>query len=236
MMNIYEVAFADKPQTAPSLLNLASQIKAAHQQVGVALSHALQAGELLLQAKTLVPHGAWLSWLELSCELSERTAQGYMRLARRQVEDPNPQRVADLTIRGALKALSRPITTRKERVRRDAAKRAAATRAAKAAPPADPAVSRGDQIDLEEWLDEIERSAEQRKAEAAAAEPAQPSSWDSALCIAWRAAEHGDREDFVINYRDDLLQLLRMTEPAPATDDFPEMPEFLRRDVAEGAQ
>jgi hypothetical protein len=63
------------------------------------------------QAKSRVPHGAWLPWVEANCPLSERQAQDYMRLAR------NPRRVADLpSIREAVALLTEP---REEPERRD---------------------------------------------------------------------------------------------------------------------
>jgi hypothetical protein len=46
----------------------------------------------------MMPYGTWLPWLRVNVEMSGRTAQDYMRLAR----DPNAQRAADLSVRGAL--------------------------------------------------------------------------------------------------------------------------------------
>jgi hypothetical protein len=66
------------------------------------LQHALIAGRLLTEAKAQVPHGEWLDWLRTNFDGSERAAQGYMRLAR----EPNPQRVADTSLRQALQALA----------------------------------------------------------------------------------------------------------------------------------
>jgi hypothetical protein len=72
---------------------------------------ALRVGDLLLKAKKLVDHGRWIDWLKSHCDLSERSAQGYMRLARHRL---NPQPVADLedvTIKGILTALAKPKPT-----------------------------------------------------------------------------------------------------------------------------
>src|SRR4051812_6686611 len=44
------------------------------------VEHGIRAGELLAEAKTVCPHGTWLSWLEENFEGSARTAQEYMRL------------------------------------------------------------------------------------------------------------------------------------------------------------
>jgi hypothetical protein len=38
---------------------------------------------MLIEAKGQVPHGSWSRWLNKNFELSERTAQRHMRLARR---------------------------------------------------------------------------------------------------------------------------------------------------------
>jgi hypothetical protein len=71
-----------------------------------AVSYAVEAGKLLMEAKKLVGHGNWESWVRECCGLSERTAQGYMRLAR--LDPAKAQRVADLSLREALKALAEP--------------------------------------------------------------------------------------------------------------------------------
>lgn len=59
----------------------------------------LTIGRCLMEAKEMLPHGEWLPWLNERVELSERTAQKFMRLAR---EWSNPSALADL---GATKAL-----------------------------------------------------------------------------------------------------------------------------------
>jgi hypothetical protein len=67
------------------LPDLAARIKVEHGAVQDALNNAVMramvAGDLLLEAKALVRHGEWLPWLEEHCEVSERTAQLYMKLA-----------------------------------------------------------------------------------------------------------------------------------------------------------
>ena len=78
-------------------------MQAAEDDFRSAVAHAIQAGELLIEAKAQVAHGEWLPWLEANCPLSERQARNYMRLAR------NRQRVADLpTIRNAVALLAEP--------------------------------------------------------------------------------------------------------------------------------
>jgi hypothetical protein len=72
--------------SALALPDLAQAIDREHQAaLGAARSlteHAIRCGELLLQAKADVGHGGWLEWVETNCAFSQRTAQGYMRLAR----------------------------------------------------------------------------------------------------------------------------------------------------------
>jgi hypothetical protein len=69
-----------------------------------AVEHARRAGSQLRTAKTMLRHGQWLPWLATNCpDLSARTAQVYMRVARH----PNAHRVADLALRKAIKALAK---------------------------------------------------------------------------------------------------------------------------------
>jgi Protein of unknown function (DUF3102) len=79
------------PFTPPStpkpdgLADLAAQIKSYHKAVEDAgknmVDKAIAAGVALNAAKRQVAHGSWLPWLEKHCELSERTANRYMKLA-----------------------------------------------------------------------------------------------------------------------------------------------------------
>lgn len=67
-----------------------------------AVQHAINAGNLLIEAKSLVRHGEWGPWLQ-DVGLPERTARNYMRLAR------NSGYVADLpTVSQAIAALTSP--------------------------------------------------------------------------------------------------------------------------------
>jgi Protein of unknown function (DUF3102) len=45
--------------------------------------HACEAGQLLIEAKALVGHGGWSAWLADNTKISERTAQRWMRFARK---------------------------------------------------------------------------------------------------------------------------------------------------------
>lgn len=75
-----------------------------------AMQHALAAGALLVQAKALVAHGDWQQWVEANCTISMRTASAYMRLATKieTLPDTERQRVADLPVRDAIRAISTP--------------------------------------------------------------------------------------------------------------------------------
>jgi len=68
-----------------SLIDLAARIKAEHEACTAALrsglKYAIAAGDLLIEAKSHLEHGAWLPWLKEYCAVSERTARLYMRLA-----------------------------------------------------------------------------------------------------------------------------------------------------------
>lgn len=65
----------------------ASEIKHEHRMAITharsALEHGRRAGELLTQAKSTIPHGSWLEFVERECEISVRQAQRYMRVASR---------------------------------------------------------------------------------------------------------------------------------------------------------
>jgi hypothetical protein len=70
------------------------------------LEHALAAGDALIRAKEQVKPGNWYAWLR-SCDLSEDKAQRYMQLAAHRAE-LDPARVRGLSLRAALKLISRP--------------------------------------------------------------------------------------------------------------------------------
>jgi hypothetical protein len=96
-----------------NLAQMAKRINAEHAAAVTAvrsgLEHARRAGQLLAEAKAACGHGKWLPWLEANVELSERTVQGYMQLAKHWEElQANPQQIADLTLRGALDLLALP--------------------------------------------------------------------------------------------------------------------------------
>lgn len=74
---------------APATLSdaqLAESITFYHQAcvaaAGEAVDHAMHVGDLLFELKGRCKHGEWLPWLNTNCNLSIRTAQTYMRLAK----------------------------------------------------------------------------------------------------------------------------------------------------------
>jgi hypothetical protein len=83
--------------------------RACEQAVNSALTHAINAGELLVQAKAEVPHGSWGTWLAENFEGSDRTARAYMRVYNNRGEiEAKRQSSANMSLDGALKALSSP--------------------------------------------------------------------------------------------------------------------------------
>lgn len=85
--------------TAPSrpLELITEEIVFYKRQAGASI---IEIGRRLNEAKAQLSHGEWLPWLREKVDLSERSAQNFMRLAR---EYPNSAVVADL---GAAKALA----------------------------------------------------------------------------------------------------------------------------------
>jgi hypothetical protein len=101
-------------QAAPSLDELAARVRKAQAGFVAAASsavlHAIEAGQALIAAKKLAPHGKWGKFLEV-CGIGERQAERYMRLAR--LAESNPTCKSDLinlTIETAIKKLSPPPT------------------------------------------------------------------------------------------------------------------------------
>lgn len=102
---------------SPSLDKLASRIRAEHAAVAAAFErgagHARNAGAMLLEAKRQVKHGEWTTWLAVHCELSDRTASNYMRIAKRWPEiEANRESLADLSQSKALEVISRAAPTK----------------------------------------------------------------------------------------------------------------------------
>ena len=92
--------------------DLVARIAEAHQHAETAarsmVEYAVEAGNLLLEAKRRCEHGAWLPWLEQHVTFSVRTAQAYMRIARHWGELENTQAAAHLSMSDALALLATP--------------------------------------------------------------------------------------------------------------------------------
>lgn len=95
--------------TPTMLSDLVGEIRKAHEAAQVAardaVAHAIHAGEMLLEAKAALPHGRFAAWLAVNVRFSARTAQGYIQLAK--LDDEKRNAVADLSVRSALRRVSR---------------------------------------------------------------------------------------------------------------------------------
>ena len=102
------------PGSVSDLDNLAKQINAAHAAVHTALltsvERAVEAGQLLAQAKEQVPHGQWEAWVAESTAVSSRTARGYMQAARywTTADDGKRRALADLGLQKLLAEIAEP--------------------------------------------------------------------------------------------------------------------------------
>jgi hypothetical protein len=120
-----------------ALSDLAARIKAAHEKAKSGLAAAMDAGDLLVEAKERMDRGQWVPWLMDHCDISERTAQRYMRLARnRAIMLPKNDTVADLSINKA----NQEVTVPKKSVSAPRSTSSPAPAAASPAPPS-PSVS-----------------------------------------------------------------------------------------------
>ncbi len=106
-------------ETRVKLIN--DEHKAAQQSQRSAVEHAVRCGQLLVGAKKSVAHGEWYAWVQQNLKFSERTAQGYMRLACIDLQKRNA--VADLSLREALKAIADQ-TRKQQRLERAAEREA----------------------------------------------------------------------------------------------------------------
>jgi hypothetical protein len=76
---------SDRNLTVGALIGLAERINNAHDAAFRAAQSAVEAavecGRLLIEAKSQIPHGQWLPWLEANTRVGARQSQKYMRLA-----------------------------------------------------------------------------------------------------------------------------------------------------------
>jgi hypothetical protein len=101
-----------QPSCMVSLEALAPKITAtiekANHGMRTAVSHAIEAGRLLIQAKEACGHGKWLPWLRENVRVCDRTAQNYIQMAShaKLLEEVNTQGIADLTMAAAMKLIA----------------------------------------------------------------------------------------------------------------------------------
>lgn len=96
-------------QTAALAAEIRQEHQRVHQAIAAGLSHAKEAGRLLLEARQHIPHGGWIRFVEHDCGLSRSIAAGYIRVCERWTElEPHVQRVAHLPLRKALALLAEP--------------------------------------------------------------------------------------------------------------------------------
>ena len=99
---------------AHDLPTLAARVRAAHADCEASLQkgldYALECGRYLIEAKSQVPYGEWITWVRDQCEMSEQLAQRYMRVAKhwpRLTEEADTSRVTHLSFRQALELIAR---------------------------------------------------------------------------------------------------------------------------------
>lgn len=103
---MFDLTSALTPKGGRDIEAITNDILEAKRRGGEAI---LTIGRCLTEAKQSLPHGEWLPWLNERVELSERTAQKFMKLAR---EWSNPNTLADLGASKALMLLALPDSER----------------------------------------------------------------------------------------------------------------------------
>jgi hypothetical protein len=104
----------DDQPVQKSLVRLATEVSDCHKEIVKcdrrAVKLALQAGELLLEAKRRLGHGRWSEWLSKCVELGERQVQRYMRLVRcrSQLDALDPDWVSTSSLAEALALIADP--------------------------------------------------------------------------------------------------------------------------------
>lgn len=98
----------DQDTPAELALRINMRVQMAESHAKKAVEYAFEIGQLLNEAKPQINHGEWEQWLAEHCHLAQRTARAYMKLAKAFpiLPEAERQRVTDLPIREALKAIS----------------------------------------------------------------------------------------------------------------------------------
>lgn len=97
-----EISKARTPDTIAAEINLLKE----HVR-RTAVQAAIEIGQRLKEAKSLVPYGEWREWLEVNVDYSERTAQNMMALAD-EYANKETQAIADLPVTKAVMLLGVP--------------------------------------------------------------------------------------------------------------------------------
>jgi hypothetical protein len=96
----------DRAQRLTDLASeIADEVVLVEDRLREGLEHAIRAGTMLTEAKSLLKHGEWLPWLESNFEWSPRMAQLYMRLSRRSADAAV---LRSGSIRQAIEAIAEP--------------------------------------------------------------------------------------------------------------------------------
>ena len=77
---------ADDAVAENLLVRIEQEHAAINAAISTALDHAVECGRLLIEAKSGLPHGAWLPWVEANLSFGARQAQKYMQLAETKCE------------------------------------------------------------------------------------------------------------------------------------------------------
>ena len=80
--------------------------------LGNALRHAMAAGDALLAARELVPAGQWQAYRRKHTDISERSAQVYVRVAKHRADLEAQSSAGPLSIAAALEFLKEPASTK----------------------------------------------------------------------------------------------------------------------------
>lgn len=111
--------------TGRSIGTVTAEIKFLHAQAEqILLTHFIEIGRRLVEAKSLLPHGEWGPWLEKEVNYSQRQAEDLMRVYQEYGTGQesffgNPQAFAKLTYTKALRLLALPTEERAEFVERN---------------------------------------------------------------------------------------------------------------------
>ncbi len=97
------------PVAGRSANTLAAEIVAITSQTRqMVVMSAIEVGRRLEEAKALVGHGEWGTYIETECQLSHRSANNCMKLFREWRDNPNSQALANLSFTSAIRLLSLP--------------------------------------------------------------------------------------------------------------------------------